>query len=65
MHVNTSTSIYWIIADYDVQDASNIGYADKSPSDDIMDRSFWYGVYNVNEGQHIVRVEVRKGILAS
>ena len=36
---NTSTSIYWIIADYDVQDASNIGYADKSPSEDIMDRA--------------------------
>ena len=32
--------MYWIIADYDVQDASNKGNADKSPDKDTMDRAY-------------------------
>ena len=59
-HVCNTTSIYWIIAGDDVEDASNIGYADKSPNEDIMERAYWYGVYNVKEGHHNVRLKCRK-----
>ena len=31
----------------------------KSLNEDIMDRAYWYGVCNVNEGQHDVRINFR------
>ena len=40
-HAFNTTSIYWIIADYDVKDASNKGFADKSPNEDIMESAHW------------------------
>ena len=39
---------------FDVQDTSNRGYADKSPNKDIIDRAYWYDVWNVIEAQHKV-----------